>query len=66
MTWETNLLCPYCGTKIKDIVASVDIKREECYITKYAKGAHIYDGFRKFVICPVCNEKIIIAEHSYE
>ncbi len=27
MTWETNLLCPYCSTKIKDIVASIDIQK---------------------------------------
>lgn len=65
MIYETQLICPYCNTKIKDLT-SVDIKHEECYITKYAKGAHRYDGFRKYILCPLCDEKIIIIEHSYD
>lgn len=64
MDYISQIVCNYCGTIIKNVTPS-DIKQEECYVTKYAAGAHRYDGYRKYLICPICQEKIIFSVHRY-
>lgn len=64
MDWISQIVCNYCGTKINNVTPS-DIEIKECYVTKYAAGAHRYDGYKKYLICPVCQEEITISVHRY-